>query len=86
MTNKKPIYGYDVYYRLKTPSCVLVAASSTAGAKREFRRIWEQMSKEEIIDRFLAALDYDPEVQITFIDKVDELTEEDLKSFGGITE
>ena len=51
--------------------------------KEEARRIAEQtledMSKEELVSRFLAALEFDPNFQITYIDRVDELDEEDLE-------
>lgn len=79
---EKKVYGYDVYYRLKTTSCKLVAASSEAEAQREFKKWFENASREELVDRFLAALDFEPEVQITYVDKVDKLTEEDLASFN----
>ena len=75
----KKIYGYDVYYRLKTTSSVLVAAHNKEEARRIAEQTLEDMSKEELVSRFLAALEFDPNFQITYIDKVDEMDEEDFK-------
>lgn len=78
MANKK-IYGYDVYYRLKTTSSVLVAAHNKEEARRIAKETLDNMSKDELVSRFLAALDFDTNFQITYIDKVDEMDEEDFK-------
>lgn len=72
----KKVYGYDVYYRLATSSSLLVAAHSVKEAKEKALEQLEEMSKEEIIERFLAALNFDPTFQVTFVEKVDELEEE----------
>lgn len=77
MTNK--IYGYDVYYKLKTSSSVLVAAHNKEEARRIAEQTLENMPKEELVSRFLAALEFDPTFQITNIDKVDEMDEEDFE-------
>lgn len=76
MTQKK-IYGYDVYYRLKTASSVLVAAHNKEEARRIAKEVLDNMPKEELVSRFLAAVDFEPNFQITYIDKVDELNEEE---------
>lgn len=78
---KRPIYGYDIYYRLKTSSSILVAAHNKEEAKAEFEKWLENATKAEIVDRFLAAFDFGPDIQITYIDRVDKLTEEDLKGW-----
>lgn len=75
----KKIYGYDVYYRLKTTSSVLVAAHNKEEVRRIAEQTLENMSKEELVSRFLAALEFDPNFQITYIDRVDEMDEEDLE-------
>lgn len=75
----KKIYGYDVYYRLQTPSSVLVAAHNKEEARRIAEETLNDMPKDELVSRFLAALDFAPEFQITYVDRVDELDEEDLE-------
>ena len=75
----KKIYGYDVYYRLKTTSSVLVAAHNKEEARRSAEETLNDMSRDELVSRFLAALDFDPNFQITYIDRVDEFDEEDLE-------
>lgn len=75
----KKIYGYDVYYRLKTTSCVLVAAHNKEEARRIAEETLNDMSRDELVSRFLAALDFNPNFQITYIDRVDELDEENLE-------
>lgn len=67
--------GYDVYYRLKTSSCLLVAAKNKQEAKEKALEELEEMSKDEIIDRFLAALDFEPEFEITYVEHVDTIKE-----------
>lgn len=82
MAKKRPVYGYDVYYRLKTSSSILVAAHNQEEAREEFYKWFDNATKQEILDRFLAALNYNPDIQIMCIDKVDKLTEEDLKGWN----
>ena len=36
------------------------------------------MTREELVARFLAALDFAPDFQITWVDRVDELDENEL--------
>ena len=75
----RKIYGYDVYYRLKTTSSVLVAAHNKEEARRIAEETLNDMSRDELVSRFLAALDFDPNFQITYIDRIDEFDEEDLE-------
>lgn len=75
----KKIYGYDVYYRLKTASSVLVAAHNKEEARRIAKQTLENMTKDELVSRFSVALDFAPDFQITYIDLIDELDENELK-------
>lgn len=67
--------GYDVYFTLNSPACVLVGAYSKKEAREVAERTLDNMSKEELIDRLLAAVDFDG-LKITYIDEVDELRED----------
>ena len=64
--------GYDIYFTLNSPACVLVGAYSKKEAREVAERMLENMSKEELIGRLLAAVDFDG-LKITYIDEVDEL-------------
>lgn len=72
------IKGYDVYFTLRAPACVLVAAKTKREASEEAKKVIDRMSKEELADRLFAALDFEG-VRIVSIDEVDELDEEDLE-------
>lgn len=61
----------------ETASSVLVAAHNKEEARRIAKEVLDNMPKEELISRFLAAVDFEPNFQITYIDKVDELNEEE---------
>lgn len=56
---------YDVNYRLKTTSTFVVEAKSKKEAKEVALKQLFEMSKNELIERFLAALDFDPTFTIT---------------------
>lgn len=73
---KKNLKGYDVYFTLASPACVLVGAYSKKEAKEEAETVLENMSKEELIDRLLAAADFDG-LKIKYIEEVDELEEDE---------
>lgn len=75
---RKKIYGYDVYYRLKTTSSVLVAAHNKEEARRIAKQTLENMTRNELASRFLASVDFAPDFQITYVDRVDELDENEL--------
>lgn len=79
MERKRPIYGYDVYYRLETSSSILVAAHNQKEAKEEFEKWLETATRDEIIERFLSAFDFHPDIKVTFIDRVDKFNEEDME-------
>ena len=74
----KKIYGYDVYYRLKTASSVLVAAHNKEEARRIAAETLDDMSRDELASRFLAALDFAPNFQITCVECVCEFDEDEL--------
>lgn len=70
----KILKGYDVYFTLNSPACVLVGAYSEKEAKEIAEKFLSEMNKEELIDRLLAAIDFDG-LKIKYIEKVDELEE-----------
>ena len=63
---------YDVYYRLNTPSLITVEATNRTAAKIKAVNQLNKMNKEELIERFVAALDYDPIFDIVDIEKIEE--------------
>ena len=63
---------YDVYYRLNTPSLMTVEATNRTAAKIKAINQLNKMDKEELIERFVAALDYDPLFDIVDIEKIEE--------------
>ena len=63
---------YDVYYRLNTPSLMTVEATNRTAAKVKAVNQLNKMDKEELIERFVAALDYDPIFDIVDIEKIEE--------------
>lgn len=63
---------YDVYYRLNTPSLITVEATNRTTAKIKAVNQLYKMDKEELIERFVAALDYDPLFDIVDIEKIEE--------------
>lgn len=71
---KKTLKGYDVYFTLQSPACVLVGAYSEEEAREEAEKVLMNMSKRELIDRLLAAVEFDG-LEIKYIEEVDELEE-----------
>lgn len=63
---------YDIYYRLDTPSLMTVDATNRTAAKIKAINQLNKMDKEELIERFVAALDYDPIFDIVDIEKIEE--------------
>ena len=63
---------YDVYYRLDTPSLITVEATNRTAAKIKAINQLNKMDKEELIERFVAALDYDPIFDIVDVEKIEE--------------
>ena len=69
---KKTLKGYDVYFTLRSPACVLVGAHSEEEAREEAEETLMNMSRLELMDRLLAAVDFDG-LEIEYIEEVDEL-------------
>lgn len=63
---------YDVYYRLNTPSVMTVEATNQTAAKIKATNQLNKMDKEELIERFVAALDYDALFDIVDVDKIEK--------------
>lgn len=72
---KKKLKGYDVYFTLRAPACVLVGAYSKKEAREVAEETLANMGREELIDRLLAAIDFDG-LKVSYIDLVDELEED----------
>lgn len=73
---KRKLKGFDVYFTLESPACVLVGAHDESEVEDIFYdKILANMSREELVDRILAAIEYDG-IKIVSIDEVDELEEE----------
>lgn len=73
----KKVWEYDVNYRLKTTSLFTVAARTRSEAIKIAKRDLDNMSKEELIERFLAALDFDPDFELVSVSPIEEITDED---------
>ena len=71
----KKLKGYDVYFTLESPACVLIGAHSLKEAKEIAEDTLNNMSREELVDRLLAAAEFDG-LKIKYIEFVDELEEE----------
>lgn len=70
----KKLKGYDVYFTLESPACVLVGAHSLKEAREVAEEILNNMSQEELVDRLLAAVDFSG-LKIKYMELVDELNE-----------
>ena len=70
----KILKGYDVYFTLQSPACVLIGAYSEEEAREQAEEVLMNMSRDELIDRLLAAADFDG-LKIKYIEEVDELEE-----------
>lgn len=71
----KKLKGYDVYFTLESPACVLIGAHSLKEAKEIAEDTLNNMGREELVDRLLAAAEFDG-LKIKYIEFVDELEEE----------
>lgn len=63
---------YDINYRLKTTSLFTVEAKDEEDAKKVALEELDVMSKNELIERFLSALDFDPTFEITDVNLAEE--------------
>ena len=73
----KKVWEYDINYRLKTTSLFTVAARTRLEAIKIAKRTLDNMSKEELVERFLAALDFDPDFELVSVSPIEEITDED---------
>lgn len=69
---EKVLKGYDVYFTLRSPACVLVGAYSEEEAREEAEKVLAEMSKAELIDRLLAAAEFDG-LEIQYLEYVDTM-------------
>lgn len=66
---------YDVCYRLKTSSCFAVTANNEQEAKEKALQELKDTPKDEIIE-LMAALDFEPEFEITCVEYACTIEEE----------
>lgn len=77
MKMAKKVKGYDVYFRLTSPSSVLVAANSEKEAVEEAYKVLDNMSKDELIDRLLDAYNFCG-LKVVGVEYVDDLDEDEV--------
>lgn len=77
MSKKKDvsIYDYDVYFKLKSPMIMAVSATSGEQAKLTALRQLCDMPREELCDRFLSAVEIDPDFEIDSVECLEECSE-----------
>lgn len=73
----KKVWEYDINYRLKTTSLFTVAARTRLEAIKIAKRTLDNMSKEELVERFLAALDFGPDFELVSVSPIEEITDEE---------
>lgn len=73
----KKVWEYDINYRLKTTSLFTVAARTRLEAIKIAKRTLDNMSKEELVERFLAALDFGPDFELVSVSPIEEITDKD---------
>ena len=73
----KKVWEYDINYRLKTTSLFTVAARTRLEAIKIAKNTLDSMSKEELVERFLAALDFDPNFELVSVSPIEEITDKD---------
>lgn len=64
---------YDVYYRLNTPSVITVEATNQTAARIKAVNQLNAMDKDELVERFVAALNYDPLFDIVDVEEIEEI-------------
>lgn len=72
---KSKLKYYDVNYRLETTSMFTVMAGSKTEARIIAEQMLDDMKKEELVDRFLAALDFEPNLVIKSVAYADDVEE-----------
>lgn len=73
----KKVWVYDINYRLKTTSLFTVAARTHSEAIKIAERVLDDMDKQELVERFLAALEFEPDFELVSIDPIQEITDEE---------
>lgn len=74
---RKKVWEYDINYRLKTTSLFTVAARTLSEATKIAEHALDHMSKQELVERFLAALEFEPDFELVSIDPIQEITDEE---------
>ena len=74
---KKKVWVYDVNYRLKTTSLFTVAARTRSEAIKIAKHALDNMSKQELVERFLAALEFEPDFELVSVSPIEEITDEE---------
>ena len=60
---------YDVYFRIKHPSCMVVSADSEDEARDIAEDLLENMDDKELMDRLVAAMDFDG-LEVVSVEKI----------------
>lgn len=50
---------YDVYFRIKHPSCMVIEANSEDEAREIAEDLLEDMGDKELMNRLVSAMDFD---------------------------
>ena len=74
---RKKVWEYDINYRLKTTSLFTVAARTRSEAIKIAEHALDNMSKQELVERFLAALEFEPDFELVSVDPIREITDEE---------
>lgn len=75
--SRKKVWEYDINYRLKTTSLFTVAARTRSEAIKIAKHALDNMSKEELVERFLVALDFAPDFELVSVSPIEEITDEE---------
>lgn len=73
---KSKLRYYDVNYRLETTSMFTVIAKSKSEARLVAEQMLNDMPRDELVDRFLAALDFEPNLVIKSVEYTGQEDEE----------
>lgn len=73
---KSKLKYYDVNYRLETTSVFTVVAGTKSEALLVAEQMLNDMPKDELVDRFLAALDFEPNLVIKSVEFTGQEDEE----------
>lgn len=73
----KKVWEYDINYRLKTTSLFTVAARTRSEAIKIAKHALDNMSKQELVERFLAALEFEPDFELISVEPIRVITDEE---------